>query len=60
MDLTYLYKYFYGAIDVDLTSKIKAIHVNSSHCSSDQGFKLNESLVKTETFRNSYFYGVPC
>ena len=44
MDLTYLNKYFYGAICVDFTSGIKAIHVNSSLRFFDQGFKLNESL----------------
>ena len=55
MDLVFIYKYFNGALDVDLSNIVQFYRCLPSLRSSSQGMRLKPNLAKTETFINSYF-----
>jgi hypothetical protein len=55
MDLTYMYKYLNGALDVDYGATVTMANIHPSLRSSSHGFKLQSSLVRTEAFKHSYF-----
>jgi len=54
-DLTFMYKCLCGSTSMLFDNEITVLQSNSSLRSSSQGVKLNSKLVKTETFKASYF-----
>ena len=54
-DLTFMYKYLHGALDVDFHDEIQVTNVNPRLRSSSQVMKLQENFARTETFKGSFF-----
>jgi len=54
-DLTFLYKYLNGAIDVDFSSDLQVDNVNSRLRSASQGIQVHVNLVRTESYMGSFF-----
>ena len=55
LDLVFLYNCLHGAIDVDFTDEITYVNSCRNLRSTSHGLNLQTKLVKTETYKSSYF-----
>ena len=55
LDLVFLYNCLHGAIDVDFTDEIAYVNSGRNLRSTSHGLNLQTKLVKTETYKSSYF-----
>ena len=55
IDLTFLYKYLHGKLGVSFSDELQIVEGNSRLGSSNDGMRLYDKFVRTETFKAYYF-----